>query len=142
MSVPVSWLLIRPGWKVYSTDGREVGEVDEVAGDDTEDIFDGLALATTAMGRPRYVPADQVAAISQGQVRLSLTAEQVAALGEYRDPATSAEIEADDRGGIGAEAAADVREIAGGLVRPLQRHEHSMNVWRRMYLAIRRLLGR
>ena len=52
---PVSWLLVRVGWKVVSSDGEEVGHVDEVAGDDTEDIFDGLAVATTAFGKPRYV---------------------------------------------------------------------------------------
>src|SRR5436190_1402323 len=74
---PVSWLLIRPGWKLLSADGREVGEVDEVAGDDTEDIFDGLAIATNALGKPRYVPAEQVAEITEGIVHLSLTREQV-----------------------------------------------------------------
>ena len=74
---PVSWFMIRAGWKVVASDGSEVGEVDEVAGDDTEDIFDGLAIATSSFGKPRYVPAEQVAGISQGVVRLSLTREQV-----------------------------------------------------------------
>lgn len=142
MGVPVSWLLIRPGWKVFSADGHEVGEVDEVAGDDTRDIFDGIALATSVMAKPRYVRAEQVASITQGSVGLSLTAAEVEQLGEYLDPATSAEIEGDNRGGGGAEAAADVREIEGEFVRPVQRHAHSMNVWRRLYLAIRRQLGR
>ena len=91
---PVSWLMIRAGWKVVAADGSEVGEVDEVAGDDTEDIFDGLAIATSAFGKPRYVPAEQIAGISQGVARLSLTREQVIQLGEYLEPATSAEIEA------------------------------------------------
>ncbi len=54
----VSWLLIRPGWKVYAADGHEVGEVNEVAGDETRDIFDGLSLATGAVGQPRYVLAE------------------------------------------------------------------------------------
>src|SRR6266542_6727308 len=61
MADPVSWLLIQSGWKVYASDGSEVGEVDEVAGDDTEDIFDGLAIAMSSFGKPRYVPAEQVA---------------------------------------------------------------------------------
>jgi hypothetical protein len=43
MADPVSWLVIRPGWKVFAADGSEVGEVDEIAGDDREDVFDGLA---------------------------------------------------------------------------------------------------
>ena len=54
MADPVSWLMIRPGWKVYSSDGTEVGAVDEVAGDESQDIFDGLAVATSALGKPIY----------------------------------------------------------------------------------------
>ncbi len=68
--------MIRAGWKVVAADGSEVGEVDEVAGDDTEDIFDGLAIATSSFGKPRYVPAEQIAGISEGVVRLTLTREQ------------------------------------------------------------------
>ena len=90
MADPVSWLMIETGWKVLAADGSEVGEVDEVAGDDTEDIFDGLAIATTALGKPRYVPAEQVTQITDGVVHLSLTPEQVSALGEYLEPATTA----------------------------------------------------
>ncbi|MGZ4384931.1 MAG: DUF2171 domain-containing protein, partial [Gaiellaceae bacterium] len=88
MADPVSWLMIRPGWKVLAADGSEVGAVDEVAGDDTEDIFDGLAIAESALGKPRYVPAEQVAEITDGVVHLSLTREQVEQLGEYLEPAS------------------------------------------------------
>jgi hypothetical protein len=122
--------MIRAGWKVLAADGSEVGEVDEVAGDDTEDIFDGLAVATSSFGKPRYVPAEQVAAISEGAVRLSLTRDQVVQLGEYLEPATSAEIEPDSKGGLGESLAADVREIEAKVFAPTQRHEHSMNIWR------------
>jgi len=131
-------LLIRPGWKVLAIDGGEVGEVDEVAGDDTEDIFDGLAIATSALGKPRYVPAEQVAEITQGAVRLSLTEEQVRQLGEYLEPATSAEITPDTKGGIGASIGAEMREIEGEVFAPTQRHEHSMNIWRRIAFFLRR----
>jgi len=55
MGDPVSWLMIEPGWKVAAADGSEVGEVDEIAGDSSLDIFDGLAIATSAFGKPRYV---------------------------------------------------------------------------------------
>ena len=57
---PVSWLLIEPGWRVESADGVELGRVEEVAGDEGADIFDGLAVATEIVRRPRYVPAEQV----------------------------------------------------------------------------------
>jgi hypothetical protein len=134
----VSWLLIRPGWKVYASDGSEVGEVDEVAGDDTEDIFDGLAIATSALGRPRYVPAEQVSTITDGAVHLSLTPEQAEALGEYLEPATSAEIEPDGKGGLGETIGAEARELEGRVLAPTQRHEHRISVWRRIALFLRR----
>jgi hypothetical protein len=133
--------MIRAGWKVLAADGSEVGEVDKVAGDDTEDIFDGLAVATSSFGKPRYVPAEQVAAISEGAVRLSLTRDQVVQLGEYLEPATSAEIEPDSKGGLGESLAADVREIEAKVFAPTQRHEHSMNIWRRIAFFFRRLAG-
>ena len=113
MADPVSWLLIRPGWKVVAADGSEVGEVDEVAGDDSQDIFDGLAIATEAFGKPRYVPAEQVGRITDGVVHLSLTRAEVEQLGEYLEPATSAEIEPESKGGAGEALAADVRELEG-----------------------------
>ena len=53
MAEPASWFQIQPGWKVYAADGGEVGEVSEVAGDDSKDIFNGLALSTSALGKPR-----------------------------------------------------------------------------------------
>ena len=134
---PVSWLLIRPGWKVVSSDGLEVGRVDEIAGDDTSDIFDGLAVATGALEKPRYVPSEQVATITQGTVILKLTRSETERLEEYLEPASSEEIEPDSKGGLGEEIGADVREVEGRVFAPTQRHEHSMNIWRRIALWIR-----
>jgi hypothetical protein len=139
MADPVSWLLIKPGWKVLASDGSEVGEVDEVAGDDTEDIFDGLAIATSAFGKPRYVPAEQVGQITDGVVHLTLTPAEVEQLGEYLEPATSAEIEPESKGGVGETIAAEARELEGEVFAPIQRHEHPMNVWRRIAFFFRRL---
>lgn len=138
MGDPVSWLMIKPGWKVLASDGGEVGEVDEVAGDDTEDIFDGLAIATSAFGKPRYVPAEQVGEITDGVVHLSLSAAEVEQLGEYLEPATSAEIEPDSKGGAGETLAAEARELEGEAFAPIQRHEHPMNIWRRIAFFFRR----
>jgi hypothetical protein len=138
---PVSWYLIRPGWDVLAADGQKVGQVDEVAGDSTVDIFDGLAIVTSALGKPKYVPAEQVAEITEGSVRLSLTREQLEHLGEYLEPATTAEIEPDSQGGAGERIAAEARELEGKVVAPTQRHEHSMNIWRRIAFFFRRLFG-
>jgi hypothetical protein len=134
----VSWLMIETGWKVLAVDGDEVGAVDEVVGDDTEDIFDGLAIATSAFGKPRYIAAEQVAEITDGAVRLSLTRDQVAQLDEYLEPATSAEIEPDSKGGAGEAIEADVRELEGKVVAPIEKHEHPMNIWRRIAFFFKR----
>jgi hypothetical protein len=123
---------------VLASDQTEVGEVDEVAGDDNADIFDGLAIATSAFGKPRYVPSEQVGEITEGYVHLTLTPEQVAQLGEYREPATSAIIEPDSSGGAGSALGAELRELEGKVFAPTQRHEHSMNIWRRIAFFFRR----
>ena len=139
MADPVSWLMIEPGWKVLASDGSEAGEVDEVVGDSSVDIFDGLAIAMSAFGKPRYVPAEQVGEITEGTVRLKLSPTQVERLEEYLEPATSAEIEADSKGGIGESIGAEARELEGKVFAPTQKREHSMNIWRRIAFFFRRL---
>ena len=141
MGDPVSWLAIRPGWKVLAADGAEIGEVDEVTGDENSDIFDGLSIAESAMGQPRYVSAEQIAGIEQGTVRLSLSAAQAEQLARYLEPATSAAIEPDDHSGVLNTIAADAREVSGRLVEPTQRHEHPLNFWTRVAHFLRRLRG-
>ena len=93
MSDPVSWLLIEPGWTAVGADGEEIGRVEEVIGDSSQDIWDGLAVASGPVARPKYVAAEQVARIEQGRVELALTKEQFEALGEWEEPPESAEIE-------------------------------------------------
>jgi hypothetical protein len=135
---PVSWLMIKPGWDVFAVDGTKFGEVDLVAGDDTTDIFDGLAVATSALGEPRYVAAERVARIEDGSIHLSLTSEQLERLDVYLEPATSATIEPNGKGGFGETLAADVRELEGKVFAPTQQHEHPMNFWRRLAFWFRR----
>ena len=139
MADPVSWLMIETGWKVLAADGTEVGKVDEVAGDSSADIFDGLAVATSALGKPRYVPAEEIASIEPGIVRLRLTRDRTEQLDEYLEPATSAAIEPDSKGGVGETLAADTRKLEGKAFAPTQTHEHSMNFWRRLAFYFRRL---
>jgi hypothetical protein len=137
MADPVSWFLIRSGWKVVSADGREVGRVDEVTGDEDSDIFDGLAVATSALGRPRYVPAEQVGRIEDGVIHLTLTEDEVKGLGEYLEPATSAEIEPG-----GGRLAGELRGLESRFVDPPETRAHRMNIWRRLAFALRRLVRR
>jgi hypothetical protein len=120
MADPVSWKVIKPGWKVEAADGSEVGEVDEITGDDNADIFDGLAIALSALGHPRYVPAEQVAEITDGTVKLSLSPDQIEALDEYDLPPTSLEIEPDSKSGFIAGVEAETRKVTSGLVQPVR----------------------
>ena len=140
MADPVSWLLIEAGWKVLTADGSEVGKVDEVTGDSTADIFDGLAIATSALGQPRYVPSEQVAEITEGAVRLKLSREEVDSLGEYQEPATSAQIEAETKGGAGEAIRGEFRKLVGKTLAPTE-HERPLTIWRRIRLYFRRLRG-
>jgi sporulation protein YlmC with PRC-barrel domain len=61
---PVSWLLVEPGWMVYDADGKKVGRVDEVLGDEQTDIFHGLMVDGDE------VLAERVAEIREGEVHL------------------------------------------------------------------------
>jgi hypothetical protein len=131
---PVSWFLIEPGWTVVDVNGNEVGSVDEVVGDSSDDIFNGLSISTSLLGRPRYVPSEQVAGIVEGQVRLQLSKDAVEHLGEFEEPPTSAEILPDEAGAFTrAESAVEA---------PIHSHDERLNLLTRISHAFRRLFGR
>jgi hypothetical protein len=131
---PVSWFVIEPGWKVVDAQGEEVGAVDEVVGDSSNDIFNGLSLSTSLLGRPRYVPSEQVAAIIEQRVQLKLTKNQVHHLGEFEEPPTSAEIL--------PEGAGAVRRAEASVEAPIHSHEERPNFLTRVVHAWRRMFGR
>ena len=131
---PVSWFLIEPGWKVVDAGGEEVGSVDEVVGDSSDDIFNGLSLSTSLLGRPRYVPSEQVGSITEGRIQLTLSKAEVEHLGEYEEPPTSAEILPDEAG--------VVRRTEAAVEAPIHSHEERLNFLTRLQHALRRLFGR
>ena len=94
---PVSWLLVEHGWKVVAADGTALGSVEEVIGDTGEDIFNGISVSPGLLRRPKYVPAEQVAEITEGEIGLAITKEQFEQLGEHEEPPKSAEILPPDR---------------------------------------------
>jgi hypothetical protein len=134
MSDPVSWFLIEPGWKVYDAAGEEVGSVDEVVGDSNDDIFNGLSISTSLLGRPRYVPSEQVARIAEDRVDLTISKAEIERLGEYEEPPTSAEILPEDAGAV--------RRTEAAVEAPIHSREERLNVVTRLRHALRRLLGR
>ena len=128
-SDPVSWYVIERGWEVMDREGERVGRVEETIGDSRADIFDGLSVAASHLGRPRYVPAEQVGEITEGQVRLRLSRAEIDALGEYEEPPTSAEIEP-EKAGLLTRAEARVEA-------PIHRRPEHENLWRRLWLRLR-----
>jgi hypothetical protein len=83
--------MIEPGWTVVAADGTEVGTVEEIVGDENVDIFNGLAVATGVLSRPKYVPAERVAEIRDGEVRLDLPAEAIERLDDHEPEPPSTE---------------------------------------------------
>jgi uncharacterized protein DUF2171 len=131
---PVSWFLIEPGWKVVDAGGEEVGSVDEVVGDSSDDIFNGLSVSTSLLGRPRYVPSEQVGSITEGRIQLTLSKAEIEHLGEYEEPPTSAEILPDEAG--------VVRRTEAAVEAPIHSHEERLNFLTRLQHALRRLFSR
>ncbi|MFL5943146.1 MAG: PRC-barrel domain-containing protein [Gaiellaceae bacterium] len=87
MPDPVAWTMVEPGWAVVASDGSEVGKLDQVLGDPEADIFDGLAVrAGNVLDKPIYVPSEQVGAIEEGTVHLTIEAEAYARLAPYDEP--------------------------------------------------------
>jgi hypothetical protein len=130
MSDPVSWFLIEPGWKVVDAQGEQVGSVDEVVGDSSNDIFNGLSISTSLLGRPRYAPSEQVGVITEGHVQLKLTKDQIEHLGEFREPPTSAE--------ISPEGAGALRRAEASVEAPIHSHGERPNLVTRIVHAFRR----
>lgn len=131
---PVSWFIIESGWKVVDAEGQEVGSVDEVAGDSSNDIFNGLSISTSLLGKPRYVPSEQVGTITEGRVHLKLTKDEVEHLGEFDEPATSAEIL--------PEGAGAVRRAEAAVEAPIHSHRERLNFLTRVRHALRRTFRR
>jgi hypothetical protein len=92
MTDPVSWLQIEQGWSVVTADGGTLGSVFEITGDENADIFDGLAIKSKRFASAQYVPAEQVAEIVPGEVRLKLTSAEASALEPFTEPAPQEQI--------------------------------------------------
>ena len=90
MADPVSWFVIEPGWSVIAADGTEVGTVESVVGDEESDIFNGLAVSTTLLSKTKYVPAERVSEIIEGQVQLDLPGEAIEQLDDHKPQPPSA----------------------------------------------------
>ena len=95
MPDPVSWFVIERGWEVVDAQGNRVGDVREIVGDSGKDIFNGLAVGTGLLKRPRYVPSERVGLIEEGRVHLTILNDAFDRLEEHEDVPPSEQFRAD-----------------------------------------------
>jgi hypothetical protein len=101
-----------------------VGRVEAVTGDSDADIFNGLVIAFSALGRQHYVPADQVAEITDGIVRLTLDPGTIERLPEFAEPAEELQVSPEKASPV---ARIETREV----LRPAT-HPQRVNLLRRV----------
>lgn len=121
---PVSWLVIEHGWEVVGSDGGEIGKVDEIVGDDTEDIFNGLAIVSGLFDRVRYVPSELVGEIVEGRVQLKIPAASAETLEEYEEPPASIQIL--------PEKATIIERLEGSTIDRVRTDEDQVSLWRKL----------
>jgi hypothetical protein len=121
---PVSWLVIEPGWEVVGSDGGEIGKVDEIVGDDTEDIFNGLAIVSGLFDKARYVPSEIVGEIVEGRVQLTILAGAAETLEEFEEPPASIQIL--------PEKASVVERLEGTTIDRVHADEDRVSFWRKL----------
>jgi hypothetical protein len=93
---PVSWFVIERGWRVVGSDGAELGRVDDIAGDTGKDIFSGIVVSEGLFKSRRFVPAERVTEIVEGEVRVDVGSAGAEQLAEYEEPAEQERILAPD----------------------------------------------
>jgi hypothetical protein len=84
----ISWRSIVYGTPVTAADGRQVGTVREVLGDDAEDIFHGIRVSLSQGHRDVMVGSEDISELTAGSIQTTLSAEQLSALPAYNEAAT------------------------------------------------------
>lgn len=80
---PIAWLALEVGTPIFTTDGEQVGKVANVVADREKDIFSGLTFKPGLLDSRVFVPADKVAEITEGAVKISMSAADVDKLAAY-----------------------------------------------------------
>jgi sporulation protein YlmC with PRC-barrel domain len=76
----ISWRVARPGTPVFGSDGGLVGTLHDVAADDNEDIFHGLVVDRGGADPLVLVPREDVTAIEDDRIEVTLDREAAAEL--------------------------------------------------------------
>jgi PRC-barrel domain len=78
----IGYKILPRGTPVVTTDGVEIGKVQQVLDNAREHIFDGIVVRTPA--RRVFVDAPEVARITERRVTLTIDAAEAAGLPEHR----------------------------------------------------------
>jgi hypothetical protein len=92
---PISYLTLEEGTPVFGSDGDEVGEVAHVLADEEADVFDGIVIKH-GLGHHVFADAEQVAAIHERGVTLTVTAAEAEALPQPSDNPAALEADPSD----------------------------------------------
>jgi PRC-barrel domain len=70
---PIAWIALEEGTPVYDRDGDRAGVVEQVVGDESADIFEGVIVHTHPLpGRHLFADVDQIAELHERGVLLSV----------------------------------------------------------------------
>jgi uncharacterized protein YrrD len=94
---PSSYLALEKGVTVYSSDGKELGKVEEVLAVPSLDVFDGFVIDTSVLpGGHRFVDAPEVDEIYERGVVLKVDAAEAENLPEPSANPGALEVGSDD----------------------------------------------
>jgi hypothetical protein len=96
LGAPISYLVLERGTDVFSSDDQPIGRVEHVLADDREDVFDGIVITRSGIGRGHvFADADDVGQIYERGVVLKL---DKPASEQLREPSANPAVVGEDPG--------------------------------------------
>lgn len=80
---PIAWTALRRQTPVVGADGSEIGTMEEVLGDEGDDIFHGLVVKRAGGGERVELPAAHVKKMTERHIVTDLDSVQAGALPAY-----------------------------------------------------------
>ena len=73
LGAPISYLVLERGTDVFSSDDQPIGRGEHVLADDREDVFDGIVITRSGIGRGHvFADADEVCCIGSRDHRFEV----------------------------------------------------------------------
>jgi hypothetical protein len=79
----MAWMALGKGHPVHDATGEQIGKVSQVVGDESRDIFSGIAFRSGLLDHERFAPAALVGTITSESVRLNISAAEAERLEPY-----------------------------------------------------------